>query len=151
MLESDEHALVFDEAKNMGYKLPDKDLFIAELETYRNYLDTFDELTGTIDRKGFVKIPAKTAHDIHELMKYNCFMIARVFDDVFNTQYMDHFGFYKQAGYPYKGPNALQPCVNLLASMTRTIREIDRQISNGRQYAEWPQLICDPSANTYHL
>ncbi|MFP4313843.1 MAG: hypothetical protein ACLFR0_05905 [Alphaproteobacteria bacterium] len=143
VLDDSEHALIMEEARNLGYNLPNFDLFLEELEIYRNYLDSLDVFKGEIDRKGYVKIPLKTAQDMHEMMKYNSFMIARVFDDVFNTQYMDHFGFYKRAGFPYSGPNALQPCVRLMNSMTRTMLEIDRQVLLGRQREDWPLMIAD--------
>ena len=56
---------------------------------------------------------------------------------------MEHFGFYKRAGYPYSGPNALQACVDLLLSMTKTMREIDKQVSLGRQKPDWPYMLAD--------
>lgn len=143
VLADNEHALIVEEARNLGYSLPNIDLFLGELEIYRDYLDNLDVFKGEIDRKGYVKIPLKTAQDMNEMMKYNSFMIARVFDDVFNTEYLEHFGFYKRAGLPYSGPNALQACVNLLVSMTKTMREIDRQVSLGRQNVDWPYMIAD--------
>jgi len=138
-----EHALIMEEAADLGNSLPNLDLFLEELEIYRDYLDGLDKFSGTVDRKGFVKIPLKTARDMNEMMKYNSFMIARVFDDVFNTDYMERFGYYKRAGFPYAGPNALQPCVNLLMSMTKTMREIDRQVEMGRQKPNWPDMLSD--------
>lgn len=144
VLEDAEHALIIEEAQNLGHSLPNKELFLEELENYRNYLDGLEDFTGLIERKGFVKISAKAARDINEMMMRNCFMVARIFDDVFNTDYMDHFGFYKAAGYPYGGPNALQPCVDVLVSMTKTMREIDKQVTLGRAVADWPNMIADP-------
>ena len=143
VLADNEHALIMEEAKELGYSLPNLDLFLDELEIYRDYLDGLSKFSGTVDRKGYVKIPLKTAQNINEMMKYNSFMIARVFDDVFNTEYMEHFGFYKRAGYPYSGPNALQACVDLLLSMTKTMREIDKQVSLGRQKPDWPYMLAD--------
>lgn len=142
-----EHALIMEEAASLGNDLPNLDLFLEELEIYRDYLDGLDKFSGTVDRKGFVKIPLKTARDMNEMMKYNSFMIARVFDDVFNTDYMERFGFYKRAGFPYSGPNALQPCVNLLMSMTKTMKEIDRQVELGRQKPNWPDMLSDGGYN----
>lgn len=142
-----EHALIMDEARELGNNLPNLDLFLQELEIYRDYLDGLDKFSGTIERKGYVKIPLKTARDMNEMMKYNSFMIARVFDDVFNTDYMERFGFYKRAGFPYSGPNALQPCVNLLMSMTKTMREIDRQVALGRQKPDWANMLADGGYN----
>lgn len=142
-----EHALIMEEAADLGNNLPNLDLFLEELEIYRDYLDGLDKFSGTVDRKGFVKIPLKTARDMNEMMKYNSFMIARVFDDVFNTDYMERFGYYKRAGFPYAGPNALQPCVNLLMSMTKTMREIDRQVEIGRQKPNWPDMLSDGGYN----
>lgn len=147
VIADEEHDLIMEEAAKLGYDLPNFDLFLEELETYRDYLNSLEEFTGVIERKGYVKIPLKTAQDMNEMMKYNSFMIARVFDDVFNTEYMTHFGFYKDAGFPYQGPNALQPCVRLLTSMIKTMREIDRQVSLGRQNSDWPHLIADQRYN----
>lgn len=143
VLEDAEHALIVQEARSLGHTLPNETLFLEELENYRNYLDGIEDFSGTIDRKGYVKISAKAGRDMNEMMMRNCFIIARIFDDVFNTEYMNHFGFYKRAGYPYAGPNALQACVDLLVGMTKTMREIDKQVSLGRQLENWPSLIAD--------
>ncbi len=143
VLDDPEHNLIMSEARGLGRMLPNEELFIEELENYRHYLGGLDDFTGSIDRKGFVKISAKAGRQINEMMMRNCFMVARIFDDVFNTEYMDHFGFYKTAGLPYAGPNALQPCVDVLVSMTKTMREIDKQVSLGRAVPDWPSMIAD--------
>lgn len=141
VLNDPEHQLIMDEAAKLGYRLPAMDIFHKEIADYREALHEFDPYKVKKASNGYVSIPVKTAELLHNLMKYNSFMVARVFDGCFNTQYMKHFGFYKNSGYPYEGATALQETLDVLIGMCKTVNEIDRQIEKGRQKKDWPNMI----------
>lgn len=146
VLDDPEHDLILTEARNLGHSLPNKDLFVQELEAYRRAVRDFDVKASRREQRcEFVRIPVETARSLNDLMKYNSFMVARIFDDCFNTDYMKHFKFYKQSGYPYQGPNALQASVDVLISMAKAINQMEKQIEQGRLRGDWPKYVGRPA------
>jgi hypothetical protein len=137
-----EHQLIFEEARDLGYILPDTQSFKDDAALYKKTLEGLHPHTAEPSGRDYLKVPMQTARELDDLMKKNCYMIARIFDECFNTEYLKHFSFYRKSGVRYMGPNALQPCVDLLVSMTRTVNEIDRQIKAGRQRPNWEALIA---------
>lgn len=140
VLDDPEHQLIIREAQNLGYSLPNIELFNQELDVYRRAVRGLDVHTA-LQEGNYVRLPIETARSLNDLMKYNCFMVARIFDDCFNTEYMKHFGFYKNSGLPYLGPNALQSCVNVLLAMSKAINTMENNIRKGTQRADWPEII----------
>ena len=141
VLEDPEHQLIMEEAQKLGYRLPALDVFRQELQDYREVLLDFDPYRVRNAKNGYVTVPIRMADMLHNLMKYNSFMVARVFDGCFNTDYMKHFGFYKNSGYPYEGATALQETMDVLVGMMKTSKEIDRQVERGRQKEHWPHML----------
>ncbi len=143
VLDDNEHALIMDEAAQLGYRLPDFEVFREEIRDYREALREFRPVErAQLGPKGYVKIPAETARMFNNLMAYNCFMVSRVFDGCFNTEYMRHFKNYKDSGHPYSGPTALQETLDTLLAMVKTNIAENRQISRGRQRPDWPSLVA---------
>lgn len=141
VLDDQEHAQIVDAARRLGFDLPNVDLFILELEEYREFLQAID-LSGLERHKGdTIKVPVTTAQSLNELMKRNCFMIARIFDDCFNTDYLKSFTVYKNEGLEYEGPNALQSTVNLLVAMARVHNQFEKYVSLGLMDPQWPLYL----------
>ena len=136
-----EHQLIVEEARGLGYNLPDMEVFKEEAALYKKTLSDIQRHTAELSGRGFVKVPIDIARQLDDLMQKNCHMIARVFDECFNTDYMKHFKFYRKSGFRYLGPNALQPSIDLLVNMARTMKEIDRQAKAGRRRPNWAALI----------
>lgn len=141
VLDDPEHKLITSEARNLGHKLPNLEMFNQELDVYRRAVRDV-EITP-VERRGehYVKVPIETVRSLNDLMKYNCFMVARIFDDCFNTEYMKQFSFYKKHGLPYQGPNALQSSVDVLVSMVKVVNAMESQIKQGIQRPDWPKLL----------
>jgi hypothetical protein len=142
VLNDSEHDLIMDEARKLSYRLPDIDLFRQEIRDYRAALDDFNPYTIKPRENGYVRVPIKTARMFHNLMQYNCFMISRVFDGCFNTDYMKHFTFLRQSGFAYAGPVALQETMNTLITMIRAQTIANQQVQAGRQHPDWGSLIA---------
>lgn len=137
-----EHELIFEEAQNLGYQLPDMQAFKEEAVLYKQALENLERQTPRRSDRNYVEVPIKTARELDDLMKKNCHMIARIFDECFNTEYLKHFTFYRERGVKYAGPNALQPCVDLLISMTKTIQEIENPTIADEPTPNWDALIA---------
>lgn len=144
VMRDDEHALIFEEALMLRHNMPDRFLFMSEVEEYRRALHDFDPYALERKHNGYLKVPSRTAFQMKEMMKYHCFMVARVFDDCFNTDYMKQFGFYKRSGLQYQGPNALQGAMNVMVSMQKVLNASKQQERLGRQRPDWENLL-----NTY--
>lgn len=127
VLEDAEHQLVMEEARALGYKLPDFDSMLCALEAYRAFLDENDPndaLPG--HRPGYVRLRPEAVDIFFSLAEHNCFMVARIFDGCFNTEYMKHFGFLNHHGYKYLGATALQETLDVLMAMLVLKNRIDR-------------------------
>ena len=121
-----EHKLILEEAQSLGYTLPDMKAFKEEAAVYKHALEHLERGKGNRSRSDYVEVPINTARDLNDLMKKNCYMITRVFDECYNTDYLKHFTDCRKSGIKYAGPNALQPCVDLLISMARTLKELEK-------------------------
>ena len=141
VMANDEHQQIIDEARSLGYDLPDMEIFKEDVALYKQALADIQPYTAELSGRGFVKVPMTIARDLDDLMQKNCHMIARIFDECYNTEYLKHFAFYRKSGFRYMGPNALQPSVDLLLNMVRTVKEIDKQAKAGRQRPNWAALI----------
>lgn len=137
-----EHRLILEEAQDLGYSLPDMQAFREEAELYKRTLENLEREAGKSSRQNYIEVPIETARQLNDMMKNNCYMITRIFDECFNTEYMEHFSFYRKKGVRYAGPNALQPCVDLLISMARTIQEIENPTKAGDPKPNWDALIA---------
>jgi hypothetical protein len=141
VLNDPEHDLIMSEARDQGYRLPNIAAFRHEIADYKAALEEFDCYAVRSEDDGYVRIPIETARYMQNLIAYNCFMVARVFDGVFKTDYMKHFTDLRQKGFAYAGTTALQETLNVLVGMCRTARETERQIDTGRQKSNWPHLV----------
>ena len=137
-----DHALILEEAQSLGYRLPDMEIFKEDAAIYRQALENLQIHTARRSSAGYVEVPVNIAMQLNDLMEKNCHMITRVFDACFNTEYLKHFTFCRESGIPYMGPNALQSSIDLLVSMIRTIKEVDRQVNLRQPTPNWEALIA---------
>lgn len=143
VLEDYEHELTTDEAKLLGHALPDEGVFRDELREYSEYLDHIS-LSPVVraDAAGHVILPIETARSLHNLMEYNCHMVSRVLANVFETDYMKHFSYLKQAGFPYAGKTALQQTIDVLQGMRRVKTQNAYHVQTGAHRENWPEFLA---------
>lgn len=125
VLADTEHQLIMEEAQALGYALPDTDLFRRELEAYREFLSELNPYQAQAVKDGHVLMSGEAANILNQLTDYNCYMVGHIFDGCFNTEYMRHFGFLRQAGVKYAGATALQETMNVLVAMMTIQKSMD--------------------------
>lgn len=136
VIDDGEHKLVMEEARHKGYNLPDEDAFRRELETYRNFLNSFNPYDVRMARDGRVRVPMRTARSLYFMAEYNRALSEFVLASVLRTEYLRRFTDLKRAGFPYAGPTALQESADLLMAYGRTAREEASQ----RRRRDWPRF-----------
>ena len=136
VMEDGEHRLVLEEARHIGYKLPDEAAFRRELATYREFLNSFNPYDVSATHDGRVRVPLRTARAFHFMAEYNRALAEHVLVAVMHTEYLRRFTDLKRDGFAYAGPTALQQTVDVLAAQMRTEKEERRQRLN----RDWPRF-----------
>ena len=111
VMQDSEHRLVMEEARELGYELPDREKFQARIEDYKAFLKNHQ--TG------------KVGDSLQDLADRNCDMVGDIFSRCFKTEYMKHFGFLRRSGFHYAGATALQEAVNIVVAMRYIKGQID--------------------------
>lgn len=135
-----EHAEIVQGARRLGLRMPDVDLFMRDFEEFRCVFDNFEPL-AVENRGAKVKVPIETASAIDDIMKRSCFLVARILEDCFETDYLKSFTVYKKQGIPYEGPNALQSTVHLLVSMASVHNRLEQYIEAGLAERDWRKYM----------
>lgn len=136
VVDDGEHQLIMEEARRAGYKLPDEAIFRRELETYRDFLNSFNPYDVRVARDGRIRLPMRTARSLYFMAEYNQALGQYILGSVLRTEYLRRFTELKRAGFPYAGPTALQETADLLMAYGRTAREEKRQ----RLGRDWPRF-----------
>lgn len=137
-----EHQLLFDAGHDAGYTMPDFQHFREELEAFKDALSELDPLKSRASHNGYVCITAEQALHLEGVVHYSAFMLSRVLDAAFNTEYLRPFGDYKQAGYAYQGPSALQESMNLMARLIQLSNGVERLAKEGAHNRDWRKPIA---------
>ncbi|MBU0800022.1 MAG: hypothetical protein KKA05_03380 [Alphaproteobacteria bacterium] len=131
-----EHAMIMEEGRVLRYALPDEEGFLAEMNIYRDFLNSFNPHDVLALKDGRVRVPLRTARGLHFMGEYNRELVDHVLLEVLRTEYLRRFTDLKEAGIPYAGPTALQQTVDVLSAHTRTAREEARS----RSVTDWPRF-----------
>jgi hypothetical protein len=135
-----EHVRIMEEGRVLRYKLPDEEEFLAEVNLYRNFLNSFNPHDVRALGDGRVRVPVSTAVHLHYMGEYNRELVEHVLLAVLQTEYLRRFGDLKRKGIPYEGPTALQETVDLLSACVRTKEEEKRS----RRVNNWPRMEQGP-------
>lgn len=143
VLDDGEHRLVMQEASEIGYHLPDMDLFQDDLSAFTEFLKSFNPYDVELRGRGDIKIPYKTARNLHAMVHYDCVMVSKTLSACFETEYLKYFKVLKGMNIPYTGSSALQEMQDVLTCMTRNRMAHDRQAERETmpERKEWPALL----------
>jgi hypothetical protein len=127
-----EHALIISEGYDLGYRMPNPKQWKGELTAFKDFLHEFKPFQTRPEGKEFVSVSIQQAHYLNSLAHYADFMVARIFKDMFESDYLKPFQNYKKAGYTYKGANVGQQVSECYTGLRRLQREIEsfKQLGN---------------------
>lgn len=144
-----EHALVVSEGYDLGYNMPDRDLIQGEIMDFKNALAEFDPYAVREISGDTIRIRADQAVFLSGMLNYDAFIVFRLFDTAFNTDYLKPFTNFKNAGYSYQGATALQEAMDVLVGLVRVSKEIERQTEAGRHKKDWISRIARDSGDMH--
>ncbi len=124
VLDNDEHQMIMREAAERGYVMPDVEAVRARNNLLKQFLAASDPWGEAEIRNRIIRIPAKTARDMHMVAHQSALMVDEVCRNIRESDYMLLFRNLKRLDVPYTGPTSLQEMYNVWGMLvTSTVRQ----------------------------
>lgn len=140
VLDDREHQLVCEEARMLGKDIPDLDVIRADLDEYREFLNSFDAYDAMPYQDGHVRMDIHTVIGHRETIMHSRDMLKKLWQGCFETEYIDYFTILKQNGVPYAGGTALQQMMNVAMGFTKMDRATDKYQRSRMMQKHWPEF-----------
>lgn len=119
VLSDPDHRHLMREAARLAFRLPDIEAAAEDVATYRQFLESFDPYAAEPKKGAHVGLPVRTVENLNHMIHYNCVILSKAFQGVFETEYLEPFRVAHDCGNPYRGPAALREMVGLYTGLLR--------------------------------